>query len=94
MRHSMCMKTRKSCQYCRYSYDKENNYAQHHLILSFSFHRYMKCLAVGMNPNYVLSEDERRRRFRKRNDSVNEKEKTNCVPVIRLLSVESAVGNF
>ena len=29
----------------------------------------MKCLAVGMNPNYVLSEDERKKRFRKKNNS-------------------------
>ena len=54
----------------------------------------MKCLAVGMNPNYVLSEDERRRRFKKRNNSVNEKEKTNGVSVIRSLTVESLVGNL
>ena len=43
----------------------------------------MKCLAVGMNPNYVLSEDERRRRFKKRNNLVNGEEKLNAVPVIR-----------
>ena len=54
----------------------------------------MKCLAVGMNPNYVLSEDERRRRFKKRNNSSNEKEKTNGVSVIRSLTVESLVGNL
>ena len=29
----------------------------------------MKCLAVGMNPNYVLSEEERKKRFRKKNNS-------------------------
>ena len=32
--------------------------------------RYMKCLAIGMNPNYVLSEDERKKRFRKKNSTV------------------------
>ena len=31
----------------------------------------MKCLAVGMNPNYVLSEDERQKRFRKKKNSGN-----------------------
>ena len=31
----------------------------------------MKCLAVGMNPNYVLSEEERKKRFRKKNNSGN-----------------------
>ena len=54
----------------------------------------MKCLAVGMNPNYVLSEDERRRRFKKRNNSTNEKEKTNGVSVIRSPTAESPVGNL
>ena len=34
--------------------------------------RYMKCLAIGMNPNYVLSEDERKRRFKKRKNSTTE----------------------
>ena len=34
--------------------------------------RYMKCLAIGMNPNYVLSEDERKRRFNKRKISITE----------------------
>jgi len=34
--------------------------------------RYMKCLAIGMNPNYVLSEDERKKRFRKKNNSTTE----------------------
>ena len=29
----------------------------------------MKCLAVGMNPNYVLSEDQRKKRFKNRTDS-------------------------
>jgi len=29
--------------------------------------RYMKCLAIGMNPNYVLSEEERKKRFKKKN---------------------------
>eukprot|EP00092_Neocalanus_flemingeri_P008900 GFUD01009575.1.p1 GENE.GFUD01009575.1~~GFUD01009575.1.p1 ORF type:complete len:698 (-),score=129.39 GFUD01009575.1:544-2637(-) len=33
--------------------------------------RYMKCLAVGMNPTYVLTEEERKRRFKKRNISIN-----------------------
>ena len=27
----------------------------------------MKCLAIGMNPNYVLSEEERKKRFKKKN---------------------------
>lgn len=31
--------------------------------------RYMKCLAIGMNPNYVLSEEERKKRFKKKNNS-------------------------
>ena len=53
----------------------------------------MKCLAVGMNPNFVLSEDERRRRFKKRNNSLNEKKKTNGLPVIKSLTVEKLVGN-
>ena len=43
-----------------------------------------------MNPNYVLSEDERRRRFKKRNNSLNEDKKTNVVLVIRSGNV---VGN-
>jgi len=30
--------------------------------------RYMKCLAIGMNPNYVLSEEERKKRFKKKNN--------------------------
>lgn len=34
--------------------------------------RYMKCLAIGMNPNYVLSEDERKQRFRKKNNLTTE----------------------
>ena len=29
----------------------------------------MKCLAIGMNPNYVLSEEERKKRFKKKNNS-------------------------
>ena len=37
------LKTRKNCQFCRYS----------------------RCLAVGMKPTWVLSEEERQRRFRK-----------------------------
>ena len=28
----------------------------------------MKCLAIGMNPNYVLSEEERKKRFKKKNN--------------------------
>ena len=32
----------------------------------------MKCLAIGMNPNYVLSEDERKQRFRKKNNFITE----------------------
>ena len=32
----------------------------------------MKCLAIGMNPNYVLSEDERKQRFRKKNNIATE----------------------
>ena len=63
-------------------------------MLPFPFYRYMKCLAVGMNPNYVLSEDERRRRFKKRNNSSNEKEKTNGVPVIKSLRVKRSEGNL
>ena len=50
----------------------------------------MKCLAVGMNPNYVLSEDERRKRFKKRNNSVNEDKKIYVGLVIRQVN---AVGN-
>eukprot|EP00092_Neocalanus_flemingeri_P045881 GFUD01051470.1.p1 GENE.GFUD01051470.1~~GFUD01051470.1.p1 ORF type:complete len:682 (-),score=136.96 GFUD01051470.1:677-2722(-) len=38
--------------------------------------RYMKCLAIGMNPTYVLSEEERNKRFKKRNNSINEEEAT------------------
>ena len=53
----------------------------------------MKCLAVGMNPKYVLSEDERRRRFKKRNNSINNDEKTNVVPVIRSLTMNKPVKN-
>ena len=29
----------------------------------------MKCLAIGMNPNYVLSEEERKKRFKKKHNS-------------------------
>ena len=36
----------------------------------------MKCLAIGMNPNYVLSEDERKKRFRKKNNFKTESENT------------------
>ena len=52
--------------------------------------RYMKCLAVGMNPNYVLSEDERKRRFRKKNSSVKEKEPATVAPAA---PVVKSVGN-
>lgn len=41
--------------------------------------RYMKCLAIGMNPNYVLSEDERKKRFRKKNHSGNSDPEPNLV---------------
>ena len=45
----------------------------------------MKCLAIGMNPNYVLSEEERKRRFKKRNNSIKEEvfkeERNTAVPV-------------
>ena len=34
------------------------------LFLTFSF-RYMKCLSIGMNPNYVLTEEEKKKRFHK-----------------------------
>ena len=54
----------------------------------------MKCLAVGMNPNYVLSEDERRKRFKKRNNSVNKEEKANAVPVIRQGTAKKHEENF
>ena len=27
--------------------------------------RYMKCLSIGMNPNYVLTEEEKKKRFHK-----------------------------
>ena len=54
----------------------------------------MKCLAVGMNPNYVLSEDERRRRFKKRNNSTNEKEKGNAMPVIRQVTAKKPEENY
>ena len=40
------LKTRKNCQFCRYS----------------------RCLTVGMKPTWVLSEEERQRRFRKNRD--------------------------
>ena len=30
------------------------------------FGRYMKCLSVGMNPNYVLTEEEKHKRFHKK----------------------------
>ena len=30
-----------------------------------SVHRYAKCISAGMKPSWVLSEDERQRRFRK-----------------------------
>ena len=50
----------------------------------------MKCLAVGMNPNYVLSEDERKRRFRKKNSSVKEKEQATIAPAA---PVVKSVGN-
>ena len=54
----------------------------------------MKCLAEGMNPNYVLSEDERRKRFKKRNNSVNKEEKANAVPVIRQGTAKKHEENF
>jgi len=41
--------------------------------------RYMKCLAIGMNPNYVLSEEERKKRFRKKNHSGNSEPDSNLV---------------
>ena len=51
----------------------------------------MKCLAIGMNPNYVLSEEERNRHFKKRNNSINEEvafEEKNCmVPVIKSVTL-------
>lgn len=39
----------------------------------------MKCLAIGMNPNYVLSEEERKKRFRKKNHSGNSEPDSNLV---------------
>jgi len=57
--------------------------------------RYMKCLAVGMNPSYVLSEDERKRRFRKRrNNSATEEEPANHIPVVMSVTVKSQVKDF
>ena len=39
------------------------------LTMTMSHCRYMKCLTIGMNPNYVLSEDEKKKRFRRKNNS-------------------------
>ena len=39
------------------------------LTMTLSYCRYMKCLTIGMNPNYVLSEDEKKKRFRRKNNS-------------------------
>ena len=53
----------------------------------------MKCLAIGMNPNYVLSEEERKRRFKKRNNSISEEVATEepnfIVPVVVSVTVNA-----
>ena len=46
----------------------------------------MKCLAIGMNPNYVLSEEERKKRFKKKNNSGEFQAEIESQPGRQLLS--------
>ena len=58
--------------------------------MTMAYCRYMKCLTIGMNPNYVLSEDEKKKRFRRKNNSGGGGDEDN----VKSPGVAGATGGF